>query len=246
MLINVIYFGRAPLKAWSRFTANLTVSILIFGMGLSRPTSGVVGLLTVLAYLLVLSFKNLRLALAVLALQLFVFLIVIIPNLYNFRYRLLESVKISKSFDPKGYSIPAEIQDVVFSVISLLLISILVFLCSRYLICILKPHKTKAKVIYPNYSLPIITATLLAVIYIYPRIQISSPNLGFLLSMIVINSILGAYLIGVREFSALWILSSLPYTSQFGSNTPAIGNVQILFQQRQVRIDSNNQILLNN
>jgi hypothetical protein len=198
-------------------------------MGLSRPTSGMVGLATVIAYLLTSSFKNFRSALIVFALQLSICLIVFVPNLYNLRYRLLESIQISKSFDPNGYNIPAEIKDVIFSAFPLLLISALVFFSSRYIINVQKQDSTKLKIAFSNYSLPVISVTLIAMIYIYPRIQISSPNLGFLVSMIVLNSILGAHLIGIREFSALWMLSSLPYTSQFGSNTPAIGNVQILF-----------------
>jgi hypothetical protein len=198
-------------------------------MGLSRPTSGVVGLATVLTYLLTLSFKNFRSAILVFVLQLSICLIVFVPNLYNLRYRLLESIGISKSFDPNGYNILAEIVDVIMSAFPLLIISVLVFFSSRYLLSAQKQDSTKLKFAVSSYSLPFISITLISIIYIYPRIQISSPNLGFLLSMIVLNSILGAYLIGVREFSALWILSSLPYTSQFGSNTPALGNVQILF-----------------
>jgi hypothetical protein len=229
VLINIIYFGKSPQKLWSRYLSILAVTFLVLGMGLSRPTSGLVGLFTVLTYLLTLSIKNLRTVIIILALQLCIFLILFVPNLYNLQYRLLESIKISKAFDPKGYNIAAEIQDVVLSVIYLFLFSILVFLSSRYLSKEKKIKTAKTGITVISYSLPVIALALLALIYIYPRIKISTPSLGFLLSMIVLNAILGGFLIGFREFIALWFLSSLPYISQFGSNTPATGNVQILF-----------------
>jgi len=229
VLINIIHFGKHATKRWSKYATIIAITILIFGMGLSRPTSGVVGLATVLIYLLTLSIKNFRSAMLILVLQLIICLSVFASNFYNLQDRLLESIEISKSFDPNGYNISAEIKDVLMPVFPLLIISALVYFCSRYLLNEQKKDLTKRKIVVSTNSLPIISVTLITIIYLYPRIQISSPNLGYLLSMIVLNSILGAYLIGIREFSALWILTSLPYTSQFGSNTPAIGNVQILF-----------------
>ena len=229
VLINIVYFGKSPQKVWLRYTSVMAVTLLVLGMGLSRPTSGLVGLFTVVAYLLTLSFKNLKAAIVILVFQLIIFVILIVSNLYNLQYRLQESIKISQSFDPKGYNILAEIRDVVFSVIYLLFFSILVFFISKYLFNNQKFKKAKARFPVFNFSLPMVALTLLALIYIYSRIKISIPSLGFLLAMIVLNAILGGCLIDFKKFIALWILSSLPYTSQFGSNTPAIGNVQILF-----------------
>jgi hypothetical protein len=198
-------------------------------MGLSRPTSGLVGLFTVAVYLLTLNFANLRTAVVIVAIDLIIFVILIVPNVFNLRYRLQESIRISQSFDPNGYNIPAEIQDVVFSVVYLFFFSILIFITSRFFFSEQKLKSAKARLLVLNYSLPSVAFILLVLIYVYPKIKISTPSLSFLLAMIVLNSILSGYFLDFKKFIALWILSSLPYTSQFGSNTPAIGNVQILF-----------------
>ena len=225
VLINVILVGRQPTRRFIVILSQVVLTVLIFGMALSRPTSGGVAFISVILFFLITnkfhSYSVKHIVFAEISLIIFVSTL----NISNLRSRFVESVKLSQAYDPNGYSLVAEIYDVMNGVYVIILISFAIFFLTKYFLRIANINSEKYR---RSRYICAFTATFVLLLQTYSKVPSIVTDQKYVLSVFVMVSIVAATLIETRVYVALFIISFLPYTSQFGSNTPAIGNIQIL------------------
>jgi hypothetical protein len=225
VLLNVIVVGRQPTRRIIVLLSHITLAVLIFSMALSRPTSGGIAFISLILFLLITSnWKSYSVKHIIFAQASLIFFVSIF-NVSKLRSRFMESVKVSQAYDPNGYSLLAEITDVISGVYIIVLISFATFFLMRYFLKITNINAQEPKL---GRFIFAFTATFILLIQTNSKVPSIVTGQKYILSVFIIISILAATLIETRDYIALFVISFLPYTSQFGSNTPAIGNVQIL------------------
>jgi hypothetical protein len=227
-ILNVLLLGRQPSRKFYRIILNVSLTILIFAMTLSRPTSGGVALISVLLYLLSVESWKSKSAIYIVFSQVTLSLTVFVFDISNLRSRFLEIVSASQAGDPKGYDLISEIADVVSGIFILSVISIAVFLFTRYILS--STNIDSSKSLGKNSSRFILAFTGTFILVLLLISELTSLVLGqkYILIVSVFTAILAATFIKIREYFGMFVISFLPFTSQFGSNTPALGNIQIL------------------
>jgi len=228
VLLNVILIGRQPVMKLKIVLLHAALTTSIFAMILARATSGGIGLISILFYFaLVNSWKD-RSFKIIFVSQLSIWIIILSLNLSNLRNRFLESIKTSQAFDPNGYSLFPEILDVLSGVSQVFFFLVVPF----YIIKKFKVFFTKNAFKLPFAKLAGLISTFviigIIVLSIYPQEQLAAFNLKSVYLTVLI-AMLGGLLLDTRKYLALILISFLPYTSQFGSNTPASTNIQIIY-----------------
>jgi hypothetical protein len=227
-ILNVLLLGHQPCRKFYRIVLNISLTVLIFAMTLSRPTSGGVALISVLLYLLSIESWKSKSVIFITFSQSTLLLIVFVFNISNLRSRFLEIVSASQAGDPNGYSLITEIADVVSGIFILSLISIAVFFLTRHILDSTDTDSSKS--LYRDSSRLILafTATLILILLSVSELTNLFLSQKYLLIVSVVTAILAATFIKIREYFGMFVISLLPFSSQFGSNTPALGNIQIL------------------
>jgi hypothetical protein len=227
-ILNVLLLGRQPSTRHFRILLNISLTFLIFAMTLSRPTSGGIALISVLFYLLSFESWKSKSAIYIAFSQVTLLSIVFVFDISNLRSRFLEIVSASQAGDPNGYSLISEIADVVSGILILGLISIVVFFLTRHLLISTDTDSNKSLYRDSRKLILAFTATLILILLSVSELTNLFRSQKYILIVSVVTAILAATFIKVREYFGMFVISFLPFSSQFGSNTPALGNVQIL------------------
>ena len=227
-ILNVLLLGGQPSREFYRILLNISLTFLIFAMTLSRPTSGGVALISVLVYLLSVESWKSKSAIYIAVSQATLLLIVFVFDISNLRSRFLEIVSASQAGDPNGYSLISEIADVVGGIFILSLISIAVFLLTRHILS--STDIDSSKFLYKDSSGLILafTAALILILLSVSELTNLFRSQKYILIVSVVTAILAATFIKTREYFGMFVIAFLPFSSQFGSNTPTLGNTQIL------------------
>lgn len=228
VLLNIILVGRQPIVKHNIVWFHAALTACLFAMILARAPSGGVGLISVLFYFVLVNSRKDRSSKIVVVSQLFLWIVVISLNLSNLRNRFLESVKTSQAFDPNGYSLFPEILDVLSGVSQMLFFLVIPF----YIVKKFKVFfsKNSLELSFTKLTRLILTFVIvgIAILCIYPQEKLGTVKLN-IAYLTVLIAMLGGLLLDARKYFALILISFLPYTSQFGSNTPASTNIQIIY-----------------
>jgi hypothetical protein len=197
-------------------------------MTLSRPTSGGVALISVIFYMLSVKSWKSKSAFYIAVSQATLLLIVFVFDISNLRSRFLEIVSASQAGDPNGYSLISEIVDVVSGIFILSLISSSVFFLTKHILSSTDIDFSKSRYKDSSRWILAFTATLILILLSVSELTNLFLSQKYVLIVSVVTAIFAATFIEIREYFGMFVISFLPFSSQFGSNTPALGNVQIL------------------
>ncbi len=228
VFLHIVLVSRQSNKKINMVLLNITITVLVFAMTLSRPTSGGVALISILLYIVFVESWKSKNVLYVITSQVTLVLTVTIFDLSNLRDRFEEYVRASRVADPNAYSLLDEILDVVGGIFILSVITTAVFIVTKF---ILKSTKNESSKHLEKKSTRIVLAfggALILILLLTSKVPNVIVEQKYILIVSVVTAILAAVSIEIREYFGIFVISFLPYTSQFGSNTPAIGNIQIL------------------
>jgi hypothetical protein len=228
VILNVLLWGRQPSRKFFRILLNSSLTLLIFAMTLSRPTSGGVALISVIFYMLSVKSWKSKSAFYIAVSQATLLLIVFVFDISNLRSRFLEIVSASQAGDPNGYSLISEIVDVVSGIFILSLISSSVFFLTKHILSSTDIDFSKSRYKDSSRWILAFTATLILILLSVSELTNLFLSQKYVLIVSVVTAIFAATFIEIREYFGMFVISFLPFSSQFGSNTPALGNVQIL------------------
>jgi len=228
VILNVLLLGRQPSRKFFRILLNSSLTLLIFAMTLSRPTSGGVALISVIFYMLSVKSWKSKSAFYIAVSQATLLLIVFVFDISNLRSRFLEIVSASQAGDPNGYSLISEIVDVGSGIFILSLISSSVFFLTKHILSSTDIDFSKSRYKDSSRWILAFTATLILILLSVSELTNLFLSQKYVLIVSVVTAIFAATFIEIREYFGMFVISFLPFSSQFGSNTPALGNVQIL------------------
>ena len=228
VVLNVILVSRQSTKKVNIIVSNTAITLLVFAMTLSRPTSGGIALVSILLFIVFLESWKSKNVFYIFLSQVTLMLTVTIFDLSNLRSRFVEYVRASRVADPNAYGLLTEIFDVVSGVFILSVITIVAFMATKYLLSSTKSNSNKHSKNESSRFVLAFAGTLILLLLLNSKVSNVIVEQKYILIVSVVTAILAAVMIEIREFIGIFVISFLPYTSQFGSNTPAIGNIQIL------------------